>query len=161
MRTISLTRGKFAIVDDEDYCLVNEHRWQACRGRNTWYAYGKSYGPGNPKGTFIAMHRIILGISDSNIPVDHINRNGLDNRRENLRAVTLTQNCWNSPAHKDAVSYLKGVSYDDTSKRQKRWTASIMRNGKRKNLGYFNTEQSAAKAYADAERYFEQTGNLP
>ena len=155
MRLVLLTRGKIALVDDDDYNCVTQYMWQAHPGRNTWYATGRIYGPGNPLGTAVSMHRFLLGMTDSAIPVDHINRNGLDNRRGNLRIVTPAQNCWNSPAHKDAFSEIKGVSFDATSIRRKRWTAYIMRNGRRKRLGYFYTEQEAALAYSKAERNFQ------
>ena len=148
MRLITLTRGRVALIDDEDYPLISQYMWQAHRGRNTWYAQGRTYSPGNPTGTVIIMHRMILGLERGDPRVtDHINRNGLDNRRENLRAVTTSENVNNSPAHKDAFSKFKGVSYDRTSKRRKRWTAHIMRKGIGKRLGYYATEIEAAEAF--------------
>lgn len=76
--------------------------------------------------------------------VDHINGNGLDNRRENLRISTQAQNLWNAKKHKDSSSIYKGVSKrrNDTN-----WSARIMKNGKAQHIGMFTTETEAASAY--------------
>lgn len=160
MKFILLTRGKIAIVDDADYDLLSTYHWQAKPGRNTWYAYGRVYGPGNPLGTVIIMHRMVINAVGPKQIVDHINRNGLDNRRNNLRLATCSQNVNNSPAHWDAFSQIKGVSFDGTSKRRKRWTACIMRQSKRKRLGYYDTKQEAGAAYDRAVVKWEELGIL-
>jgi hypothetical protein len=92
------------------------------------------------------MHRYILGVTDRNLYVDHINHDGLDNRRDNLRVCTLAENLRNQRAK---AGRFKGVSF--YSKRiAKPWAAFIQENGKRKNLGYFATEIEAAQAYDKA-----------
>jgi len=157
---IPLTQGKIALIDWDDYNRISLMSWHATPGRNTWYASGRSndaiYGPKHPPGTLVKMHRLIMNTIESDIQVDHINRNGLDNRKNNLRLATPAENAWNSFAHKDAFSSCKGVSYDATSKRRKRWTACIMRNGSRIRLGYYNSEAEATAAYQAADKILLQ-----
>ena len=106
------------------------------------------------------MHRQILGheprvTSDEprTTVIDHINRNGLDNRRANLRLATVAQNAWNSKKRRSCSGY-KGVCYD---KAKRRWRAAIVHHGRRIHLGYFKDKIPAAKAYDDAaKKYFGQ-----
>ena len=89
------------------------------------------------------MHRVIMD-APKGMHVDHINGNGLDNRRENLRLCTNSQNHMNRKTHRDSSSKYKGVSWN---KRNSKWQAYIGSGIKRKNLGYFASESDAAKAY--------------
>jgi hypothetical protein len=92
----------------------------------------------------IGIHRIILGLSKGDdLQVDHINRNGLDNRRENLRVCTHQQNQMNRPSRGGSSSY-KGVDWRTS---HNKWRASIKLNQKKKFLGHFQTELEAAQAY--------------
>ena len=95
------------------------------------------------------MHREIMNAPEG-LVVDHINRNGLDNRKVNLRLATAMQNVWNSKrnVNTDSSKY-KGVSWD---KNKHKWRASIGIDRKTKHLGYFEDEKMAAKAYDKAAK---------
>jgi len=125
-RRIPLTQNKFAIVDIEDYEKLSVDRWHLFEGKNNFYA-ARTEGRKN-----VFMHRRIMR-SPSNSIVDHINRNGLDNRKANLRIVSNMQNCWNSDRGiNKGTSKYKGVRMD---KRSGRWYASIRYEGKKMYLG--------------------------
>lgn len=91
MANINLSKGMTALIDDEDCALVADFSWYARRMRagDNWYAVGTYAG-----GQQIYMHRLILGAAAGQ-QIDHINRDGLDNRRENLRFCTSAQNAAN------------------------------------------------------------------
>ncbi|MHC4571421.1 MAG: HNH endonuclease [Planctomycetota bacterium] len=93
-RRIALTRGKYAIVDPQDYERLNKYRWCAVRSRNTFYAlrFGRRGAGGRRK--CYQMHREIMELGAGKL-CDHINGDGLDNRKENLRPATRAQNNWN------------------------------------------------------------------
>lgn len=145
MKTISLTKGKVALVDDEDYPELSKHRWCAHKFKNTYYAERSS--PRDPithSRNHIQMHAIIAG-TPKGMDTDHINGNGLDNRRENLRVVTRRQNCQNF--HQEKSSKFPGITWH---KRDRKWQARIWVNGKRHFLGYHDDEETAGIVYAMA-----------
>lgn len=91
------------------------------------------------------MHHCILGKPvNRKLVIDHVNRNGLDNRRENLRIVSNRINLLNREFPNKKSKYI-GVSFDE--KRKNKWRAAIFRDGKNKTLGRFATEEEAARAY--------------
>ena len=95
------------------------------------------------------MHRLIMN-SPTGFMVDHINHNGLDNRKKNLRIVTPQQNTWNARPFKDqGKSKYKGVSWE---KKYKKWKANICIENKLKHIGYFDNEKEAAEAYDTAAK---------
>ena len=97
------------------------------------------------------MHRKIMG-AEGEILVDHINHNGLDNRKVNLRFATYSQNNSNTRMRKNpGASKYKGVQW---SKQRNKWTAIIRYNKKRKFLGYYTDERKAAKAYNEAAKIY-------
>ena len=103
----------------------------------------------NGKTKLIPMHREITA-APNGLMVDHINHNGLDNRRANLRFATATQNGWNSRRGANlGSSKYKGVSWD---KKAKKWCAILYYKGGRKHLGYFKSEKTAAKIYDKAAK---------
>lgn len=140
MKEIPLTQGKVAIVDDEDYPKLIKFKWHARKNKNTFYAgtHQKSNDP------IILMHRLILN-PPKGMQTDHINGNGLDNRKENLRAVTHRQNCQNK--HIKKSSRFPGVTW---SKQHKKWKAQIEINGKNKHLGNYTSEKEAFESYKKA-----------
>jgi hypothetical protein len=133
MKQISLTQGKFAIIDDEDYALVSQYNWYYNNG------YAKAY----HQGKRLRMHRLILNASKGQ-PVDHRNRNGLDNRRCNLRLCTLQENNRNITLRKDNTSGYKGVSLDKTTGH---WRPLVFVDGKAKTCGQFKDKRHAALTY--------------
>jgi len=145
-KLIPLTQDKFAIVDADDYDRLNKYKWYASKKRRNYYA--KRRGPHG----IVAMHRVILN-APRGLVVDHINHNGLDNRKENLRLCTVAQNCRNArPCNKpNQWSKYKGVTFH---KRKNRFMAAIRYNRKKYFLGYFKNETDAAKAYDKAAKKF-------
>lgn len=140
-RRIKLTRGQYAIVDPQDYDWLIQCKWHA-NGRQGDILYAV-----NSK--LQRMHRLIMKASKGMV-VDHINGNGLDNRRANLRLATYTQNSWNSRhGMGQGTSRYKGVNW---SRRNRKWEAVISLNGRRKCLGYFRDEKEAARAFDKAAK---------
>lgn len=144
-REISLANGKgSALVDDEDYELVSQYRWQldnAGYAKRGWGENGRIY--------IERMHRLIMGAPPfEGAQVDHINGDRLDNRRINLRWATRRQNLGNSRRPSNNTSGYKGVSWDEA---RGMWRADITTSiGRRKFLGYFGTPEKAASAYDGA-----------
>ncbi|MBW7988806.1 MAG: hypothetical protein FVQ84_02120 [Planctomycetes bacterium] len=153
-RRIPLTRGKYTIVDPEHYERLNKHKWQASKGSNTFYASRSVWDRVNKKKSTIKMHREII-TPPYPLVVDHINHNGLDNRKANLRPATKSQNNINKPyiKKKGAHSKYRGVTLE---KRINKWQAQIRINGKHKIIGYYNDETHAAKAYDTAARKYHK-----
>lgn len=146
---IPLTQGKFAIVDDIDADLAN-FKWYAAKSRNTFYANRTMLK--NEKKIAIQMHRLILQRIHqenfhSNEKCDHINGDGLDNRRCNLRISSIQENSRNQKINKRNKSGYKGVFWDKT---YKKWKAQIRTKDKSKHLGYFDNPKEAYEAYKRA-----------
>ncbi len=137
MKKIPLTQGKYALVDNEDYEWLNQWKWLARKDKKIYYAQ-RSY-----KNTIILMHREIINVKFDNI-VDHINHNGLDNRKENLRECNYQQNRHNSTGNKNVTSVFKGVYW---SKRCNKWACKIRKGEKNTHLGYYFNDVNAAKMY--------------
>lgn len=154
-REIPLTQGKVALVDDEDYVRVALKKWHARLNRRTWYARRAL-----AKGTE-GLHAFILGLPPSpGLQVDHINGDGLDNRRANLRWVTPAQNQMNRRAAHGSSQY-RGVYWRAN---RGRWVATLRMDGKGVYLGSFVDETEAARAWdkAAAEAYGEYAAlNFP
>jgi hypothetical protein len=136
-RRIPLTRGKFALVDSADYYHLAKFQWFAEFGGRTFYAVRKG------RGKRVIMHREIME-APGHLFVDHIDHNGLNNCRANLRLCSMAQNNYNTVSRKGATSKYKGVSWN---RARKKWYVSIQHNGKKRYLGYFTDETEAAKAY--------------
>jgi hypothetical protein len=137
-KRIKLTWGKWAIVDAEDYGRLSQYRWCAVEEGRNWYA--RTF---RRDGWPLAMHRLILD-APKGLFVDHIDHNGLDNRRENLRLCTRLENLRNARPSRGGSSKYKGVNW---CKIRKKFRARITHNKKRIYLGYFENEIDAAKAY--------------
>jgi hypothetical protein len=141
MKEIPLTQDKVALVDDEDFEVLSKYKWYYKRG----YAMKTTYLDEGKRITEF-MHRVILGIMND-LHTDHINNNGLDNRRSNLRKCTVSQNQMNRGIHKNNTSGYKGVMWH---KLHKKWFSRIAINGKRYYMGEFKDKIDAARAYNEA-----------
>jgi hypothetical protein len=141
MKEIPLTGGYTAIVDDEDFERVSQFKWFAEDHRHTMYAK-RNVRREDGGWTSERLHRFILGPPDG-IAVDHIDRNGLNNRRENLRIATASENQHNRGKAVNNTSGYIGVSWH---KKSGKWQAMIKVNGGAKHLGLFACPVAAAKA---------------
>lgn len=151
-RLIALTQEKYAIVDTEDYEWLMQWKWCAVRDSVTgrFYSYRKEKLEG--KWIHIAMHNAILGKTDQKMRADHIEIEAtLDNRRNNLRPATSSQNSIHHNAHKNNTSGCVGVHY---SSRDDVYMAYITADKKRHHLGCFTTFESAKQARLAAEKIY-------
>lgn len=141
MITIPLTRGKVALIDDEDFDVVKKYKWHACPSHRGLYAITNVRR--NDKRTTIGMHRLILGLKGKDV-CDHINHDGLDNRRSNLRAATPLENGRNKLRPTSNKSGYKGVFLIESSGM---FRALIKDNAKQLHIGCFSCAEDAARAY--------------
>ncbi len=139
---IPLTQGKFALIDKEDTDKVVKHSWSALKSRDgkTWYA--RSWHKRVGSKTKLALHRLVMNVDDSDILVDHVDLDGLNCRKDNLRIVTKSQNRMNTMQKGGHTPY-KGVS----TLRNGKFKAAIRANNFLKLLGWFDTAEDAARAY--------------
>lgn len=144
-RIIKLSRGQCAIVNTRDFTELSQWKW-ACQkdmsGALRAYRRGR-ISDGQRRGKIIYMHREIMR-APSGLDVDHINGNGLDNRRGNLRLATRKQNTRSQNGlYANNTSGFIGVSF---SKSNEKWEARISPNGKSIIIGYFDDKEEAARA---------------
>jgi hypothetical protein len=134
-------KGKYvAIVDDEDYERISSFQWHVMLNDGK-HIYAARQKPMLNKRKHVLMHREILGIEDETF-IDHADRNGLNNTRENLRAATNSQNQGNRTVNHQSRLGLKGVQH-----RRKKFRAAINHQGKHIFIGSFPTPEEAARAY--------------
>jgi len=138
---IPLTQGRFAKVDPEDYLWLSQFRWSAKVGPHAIYAVRTIQVAGKSKRIY--MHRQIMN-TPADLVCDHINHDGQDNRKANLRNCTVEQNNANRRSSPNATSRYTGVSWD---RRRRKWATAIKKDGISKNLGLFDVEEDAARAY--------------
>lgn len=167
MKHIFINSKKYGLkavtVDDEDYELVSQFAWQIRKPKKTFYAIRDTY-VSRRRGhkrerKFESMHRLIMGISDKKVYVDHKDHNGLNNQKSNLREATHTQNLANTYKYKhNGTSKYKGVSLEKTSGK---WKARIGVGNKVIALGRFDKESDAAICYNDAAlKYFGEFASI-
>lgn len=142
MKTIKLSKGYYAVVDDEDFERLNKFKWSYAYG----YAIRTIKGNGEKKSQTIFMHNEVLE-KINGMQTDHKNRNGLDNQKENLRHATESQNKANRSKRLGTVSGYTGVYFE---KKTNRWRARYQAFNIRKTIGYFSTPEEAAMAYDKA-----------
>lgn len=145
---IVLPSGHVALVDEADRELVEQYRWFVRRNKGKLYVRGYARfghdgrGPGTNPPANVHLHRLILGVP-TGVEVDHINGDGLDNRRCNLRPATRAQNVRNTRNRANSSGY-KGVSWDPINRK---WRAKIGVDGFTRCLGRFEDPWEAALAY--------------
>lgn len=147
MKNIPLSKGKFAIVDNEDYeRLVAFGKWCISVNGYAVKTFAITKPDGKKSSMTVRMHRIVIN-AENGIEVDHINGNCLDNRKCNLRLCTRAENSRNVKRHKNNKNGLKGVRLHRGTKK---WEARIQAGGKGIYLGLFTCRIEAAKAYNEA-----------
>ena len=136
-REIALSSGLVAIVDDIDFAMVSQWRWSSTKCGKSIYAKRSAW-PGDKT---IYMHRVILGVADG-VEVDHINNNGLDNQRSNLRPATHSQNGVNNRQPLGESGY-RGVYRNNNSG----WQVVMAHQGKTLRFGTYPTPEEAARVW--------------
>lgn len=155
-RELVLTKGKVALVDDEDYEWLNQWKWTCHYSPKTdsYYAFRNVPNPDKPKlangktgRDRLLLHRFILGVEhlSRESPVDHIDSDGLNNQRSNIRIADCSLNNANRGATKRNKSGLKGIHWTGC-----RWRASVTAYGVHYDLGCFKTKEEAHAAYMKA-----------
>ena len=154
---IDLSSGRMAKIDIEDHKKVTKYNWHLSSNKPPRiYAITNVYK--NGRRTTLKMHRYVLNCSNPLIKTDHINGNGLDNRKSNLRLCSNQQNCWNQIKRKNSLhsKKYKGVDFH-----KNKWRARIRVSNKEKHIGYYKSEKLAAFAYdIQAAKYFGEFSNL-
>ena len=143
-KEIPLTQGCVALVDAKDYDAVAKYKWSVRKALHSdrKYAIRNSHRVNGRRAT-ILLHRQLMN-PPPGMYIDHINRDGLDNRRFNLRICTNAQNQGNAKPQIGCSSIYKGVRWHQPNKK---WQARIRMNGRERHLGYYDNEVDAAVAY--------------
>lgn len=153
-RRNSVIKG-YALVDDADFDELNKFKWYALQTKEKGQYYAARHTPKiNGKRNLVFMHRSLLN-PPIEMETDHVNRNKLDNRRENLRVATRSQNSQNRRKMGNSKMSYKGI-YLSRENRRNKWGATIRVNGKFKHLGYYFTDKEASFAYDKAAQKYHK-----
>lgn len=156
MKLLKLSQGKFAQVDDEDYDYLNQWKWHAAKWGNSFYAKRSERFASKQNQKSIYLHRVILGIKEKSIFIDHIDHDGLNNQRSNLRTCSHSENQKNSQGR--GSSKFLGVAYRSSNNK---FRAAIYTGEKDLYIGQFESEEEAARAYDEqAKIYHGEFANL-
>lgn len=142
---IQLSMGLKATIDECDFELVRKHKWHAIKSNRTHYAVSNIKIDGRYK--TVQMHRLILGVSDKEITIDHIDGNGLNNLKANIRKCSGANNAKNRRRYSNNTSGYKGVTLEKSTMK---WRARIRTSGSMKSLGLFDSPELAHAAYCIA-----------
>lgn len=157
---IPLTKGLNAIVDPEDFEILNAYSWQAVWNENNRSYYAKRRGTkADGHHRKLSMSREILGLQFSDgLFADHENHDTLDNRKANLRISTRVQNASNRNKNANNTSGYKGVSWDNANQK---WHAYIRVNTKLIHLGFYDDKEEAYARYcAAADRHHKEFAKI-
>lgn len=143
MKKIKLTKGKYALVDDADYNELMQYKWYS-GNTSKFYAFRSKKVGGNWRQ--LGMHRHIMQPKEG-YQVDHIDNNGLNNQRSNLRVCTQAENSRNKGRRSHNTSGYAGVSFHANTKK---WKAQIAVDKKHIYIGIYKTAEEAYKAYCEA-----------
>jgi hypothetical protein len=141
-RTLQLSQGFNALIDQDDYPLVGVHKWSAYVTSKGKYVYAVRVKQISGKKDYIFLHRFLMA-APSGMRVDHHNGDTRDHRKENLRLCTISQNSYNMRRTWGRSRY-KGVYF---SKKNNKWCAYINFKKKMFYLGLFVDERDAARTY--------------
>jgi hypothetical protein len=141
MKEIITKLGEIILVSDEDFERLSKYKWYL---NDSGYAITFSWDSKRKKSVHFRLHRILLGLTDPKIQVDHINGNRIDNRRENLRIVTNAINSRNKTVPSKSNTGYYGVSF---KKKQNKYRTYIFYNYKQIYLGTYDTAEEGALAY--------------
>lgn len=137
---IKLFSGEMVKIDEEDYEIIKNYKWRLNKTKK--YKYAVAYKL-KSKNKTVVMHRLIMKATKRQM-IDHINGDGLDNRKLNLRFCNKSLNAANSCLHRDNKSGYKGVHW---SNRDKKWYSQITLNYKQRLIGLYDNKDDAACAY--------------
>lgn len=141
MKEIKLSQGLVAKVDDDDFVKLSNFTWYASKNRKY---YARRHQMINGKKSKVYMHREIMEVTEPELFVDHIDGDGLNNTRANLRVASHSENLANVPKRNGTSSKFRGVNY---KKSTGKWQVQIQHNNKLYWVGSFDSEIEAAKAY--------------
>jgi hypothetical protein len=145
MKTLPLTKGRVAMVDDEDFPAVAQFRWYV-----STHGYAVRTVHANGRSTKVSLHRFLMKPQGGE-HIDHINGDPLDCRRANMRIATRSQNLANARKRITSTQPFKGITYDAT-RRRLRWYARVNKDGRRFRSKRFETAEEAARAHDDLAR---------
>ncbi len=158
---IAIIEGYEVLLDDSDYDRVVTRKWYKNKSKEDHGLFYLDTSIKNENGKWknVSLQRFIMNCTDGkNVCVDHINGNTLDNRKQNLRVCSRTDNTRNMKLSKRNTTGYKGVAF---YKRDSRWVARITVNRNRIHIGYYITPEEAAIAYDEnAIRYFGEFARL-
>ena len=141
---MDIGRDYVAVFDLIDLPLISAIRW--CRIIKCGHQYAVGRTPLAFGAKMVSMHRIIVGVTHPRVYVDHINHDGLDNRRGNLRVCSQVENQRNKVSKGGSSRYLVVSFQKSRPELRRRWRAKIEHEGKVIELGYFVSEEEAARA---------------